>query len=742
MGLTYVRMLQDPMWGPFQVTEVEVELLATPAVARLEQIKQMGVAFLDYPSLTHTRLEHSLGVMYVADKLYRMLRETTRNRSDFTENERRQLFDDDTHQAVRIAALLHDLGHPPFSHAIELTFLRYPSILERARLGLLHGRPTKLQRRKAGLLRGYSHEKFTKWTINNSRSIRKILRTRFRTRPELRKEIADLAIGKAPRILAPFNGLISGDFDADKIDYLIRDNRRSGFAIGLSPDELYQSIHLSRIERKGDGAPAYDLYIDRAAMPFVNSVLASRGRLVRRVHLARLGRTATQMLTRFLSDDLHRIRPRARLAETIIEIHTRCTDFTFFERIIDRLPKKSRARKSARHVGNLVRRPSEDAIWEEALRIRCERMHPSLRLWTYIAATRGYEKSDDALVRDPAGNAYFVEPSVRPAPKFSLQVDFECSPENPGFDFIAGNANLYGRAILLDALSSLDIFAYKLGKRPRAAGRRAGRGADPLPECAEMCTENLNRRERLAAEHVIRIALSGRGGRRAETSSLHHSEFLLALLHGLHRHVLENWPGARGVYVYRAEYFIKHFMRRLAHEKRALPSRFQLAGRGPLEERRLANRVFSEIQRLNAYGLIETRRRPLFHSSEDVGKKGTDRTRSGTYSMREDFRLGVWGRDYLRCAVAREVLAVVESLVEERQSRIRCELAEMAEIYGMELQAKSGLDTEGGLLTERVMRFHRRWSELEGRLWDLGGCAMIFSVPGGGAGGSGPAEAS
>src|SRR5207302_6993161 len=94
----------------------------------------------------------------------------------------------------------------------------------------------------ARLFTDYSHETFTCWLIEElfrQETIRELLsrpNAAIKLDDDVKAGIPALAIGKASGSLAPFNSLISGDFDADRIDYLIRDNRRSGFAIGLSLD--------------------------------------------------------------------------------------------------------------------------------------------------------------------------------------------------------------------------------------------------------------------------------------------------------------------------------------------------------------------------------------------------------------------------------------------------------------------------------------------------------------------------
>ena len=153
--LTFVKQLNDPIWGPVLITELERKVLMSGPLVRLGRIRQMGLAFLEEPALTHSRLEHSIGVMHVADELYNKLRAAGGSGpSDPHDTPERR-------QAVRLAALLHDLGHPPYSHAVERTFVRYPGLLEKAQ------KAAGTTPREKALLdpENYSHEAFTEWLI-------------------------------------------------------------------------------------------------------------------------------------------------------------------------------------------------------------------------------------------------------------------------------------------------------------------------------------------------------------------------------------------------------------------------------------------------------------------------------------------------------------------------------------------------------------------------------------------------
>src|SRR5262245_1770892 len=100
--------IRDPIHNFIELTDEEVKLIATPLFQRLRRIKQLALASLLYPGALHTRFDHTLGVCCVAGLMAKRL-----NLSDY---ERR---------LVRLAALLHDLGHGPFSHVSENVLERY-----------------------------------------------------------------------------------------------------------------------------------------------------------------------------------------------------------------------------------------------------------------------------------------------------------------------------------------------------------------------------------------------------------------------------------------------------------------------------------------------------------------------------------------------------------------------------------------------------------------------------------------
>jgi len=178
------------------LTPLEQKIVNTEVFERLKRISQLGLAYLIYPNAKHTRFDHSFGTMYLAGKIAKTL----------------GLSEDDA-QYFRLAALLHDTGHGPFSHAFE-EYLR-----------------------ERGRIRG--HEELTKWVILNSEIKDKIGDSGFDSR-----KIADLSAGKIKdEKLSFLNPLILGVIDVDKMDFLVRDAHFTKSKCGeIDVNELTSSV--------------------------------------------------------------------------------------------------------------------------------------------------------------------------------------------------------------------------------------------------------------------------------------------------------------------------------------------------------------------------------------------------------------------------------------------------------------------------------------------------------------------
>ncbi len=100
------KLIRDAVHGDIEVTSLEIELMDTPEFQRLRGIKQLGTAYLVFPSAVHTRFEHSLGTSWMAHRILNAVRRTA-------------VVSADDENVIRVSALLHDLTHIPFGHTLE-----------------------------------------------------------------------------------------------------------------------------------------------------------------------------------------------------------------------------------------------------------------------------------------------------------------------------------------------------------------------------------------------------------------------------------------------------------------------------------------------------------------------------------------------------------------------------------------------------------------------------------------------
>lgn len=182
------KFIRDSVYGDIRLNEIEVEVMDNPQFQRLRRIKQLGLISLIYPGANHTRFEHSIGTMHIASKLADKL--------DLNQDDK---------ELVRISALLHDIGHGPFSHVSE------------------------------GVL-SFPHEELTKYVIENT-AIRDIIEKKF----DITK-IIEIINGEGK-----FGPIVSGELDADRMDYLLRDSHYTGVAYGIIDYErIISNLNLNK----------------------------------------------------------------------------------------------------------------------------------------------------------------------------------------------------------------------------------------------------------------------------------------------------------------------------------------------------------------------------------------------------------------------------------------------------------------------------------------------------------------
>jgi len=239
-------VIRDPLWDNIRLDRAALAALDTPTVQRLRYVRQLGHAFLVYPGATHTRFEHALGAYHLTRKALGSLEE----RGELA------CVADEDRLAVRMAALLHDIGHYPFSHSLEEA--GFPS---HEGLGV-----AKLDRGELGL------------------------RLREIGGPDFPARVGALITKHSP---SPLQGLISGSLDLDKIDYLSRDAFMCGVPYGtVDVERLLASLTL--VETGG----RREVGVHEKGVSALESLLFAKYQMYRNVYWHHAVRAATCMFKR------------------------------------------------------------------------------------------------------------------------------------------------------------------------------------------------------------------------------------------------------------------------------------------------------------------------------------------------------------------------------------------------------------------------------------------------------------
>ena len=247
MKKNYVDII-DPIHDFIRVYEHEISIIDKPIFQRLRRIRQLSGAHLTYPAAQHTRFEHSLGVMHIASLAGHALNE-------------KGIFKSDDIEILRLAGLLHDIGHGPFSHLFEEI----------------------IQEKK------FSHEDYGKEIILKSEIGDVLSKNGFD-----KKLITKIAFGNSK--FQFMNEIVSGTLSADMMDYLLRD----GYFTGAE----HAKIDHKRITQSLD-IHQKKLALERSALYSFESMMYSRYQMFKAVYFHKTVRAAEVMLIEALrlSDD-------------------------------------------------------------------------------------------------------------------------------------------------------------------------------------------------------------------------------------------------------------------------------------------------------------------------------------------------------------------------------------------------------------------------------------------------------
>ncbi len=243
------EVIRDPLWDNIRLDRAALDVLDTRAFQRLRYVRQLGHAFLVYPGATHSRFEHALGAYHLTKRALESLSERGDLRAE----------DEGDGTAVRLAALLHDIGHYPFSHSLEEAGFEHHELLGERRL--------------------------------SSPDLARVLTDHGGA--DCVTQLGDLIHGRSN---SPLQGLISGSIDLDKIDYLSRDAWMCGVPYGtVDVDRPLASLTLVDA---GGGDGRREVGVLEKGMSALESLLFAKYQMYRNVYWHHAVRAATCMFKR------------------------------------------------------------------------------------------------------------------------------------------------------------------------------------------------------------------------------------------------------------------------------------------------------------------------------------------------------------------------------------------------------------------------------------------------------------
>ncbi len=279
--------IRDPVHGSIAITGAELPIVDSRVYQRLRGIKQLGFTDQAFPGATHTRYAHGIGAMDVATRMFDAL--FPESRGELSQACRARF-----RQVLRLAVLLHDVGHPPASHASE------PSMPIRAALGLDRFTPDEL-------LEQASHEDYTRAILVMS-ELRPLVDAALAPFGSVAEDVAHLVTGRYPERGSVFveqgidyfpllSQIVSGELDADRMDYLQRD----AFYAGVSYGKFDQPWLVENLEKHIEAGRAYLAIAHRAVFAFEDFLL-SRYHMFVSVYYHYIPVGFDTMLVRFLTE--------------------------------------------------------------------------------------------------------------------------------------------------------------------------------------------------------------------------------------------------------------------------------------------------------------------------------------------------------------------------------------------------------------------------------------------------------
>ncbi len=264
------KVIHDPIWGSVLYKSWEIKLIDSPLLQRLRDVHQLGMADLTYTAARHSRFEHSLGTTAIAGRMISRLRER------YSDNEEITVTDADVNM-IRLAALLHDVGHCFYSHLSETVYGDMPQFpIMTEHIVQLENAPKKPAPHELFSYLIITSDAFTKFFHENIDYPNKGTEEKCR---KLLRDCARMVIGVPLKgaygeTLTYMTAIINGEFDADKLDYTQRDSYTAGLAMTYGIDRFLLKLIICRdSDENGDN---FKLAVGADALTIIEELLFNR----------------------------------------------------------------------------------------------------------------------------------------------------------------------------------------------------------------------------------------------------------------------------------------------------------------------------------------------------------------------------------------------------------------------------------------------------------------------------------
>lgn len=278
MSSENTHYFRDPIHGFIKISEKERQLIDSFEYQRLRRIRQLGLSYLVYPGAEHSRFSHCIGTVELATRAFKSI-----------VGDKRDLFENESHikrleQLLRLAALLHDFGHPPFSHAAESNIMPLRSVVD----------PSVTTEERC------SHEEWGGYLLSKTQLGEQIDELFGEDDEISSKDVIRIIQGKISRE-DPFEYLLyqilSSELDVDRMDYLLRDSRCCGVPYGVfDSDRLIQKLTV-------DDKEGIALAVKLGGLFSLEGLIIARYHMFLQVYFHDVRRCFDIILSRFLGGE-------------------------------------------------------------------------------------------------------------------------------------------------------------------------------------------------------------------------------------------------------------------------------------------------------------------------------------------------------------------------------------------------------------------------------------------------------